>query len=60
MKNDDKWFNIIMLVDILIFILPPVGIYGIIKNKNIFLAKKILLISIAIINLICILGYIIF
>ncbi|MBE9469190.1 MAG: hypothetical protein IMY72_12830 [Bacteroidetes bacterium] len=60
MKNNDKWFNILMLVDILIFILPPVGIYGIIKNNNISLAKKTPLIGIATINLMCILAYIIF
>lgn len=35
MKKEQKWYNIEMLVDILVFILPPLGIYGIYKTDKI-------------------------
>lgn len=46
-----------ILNDILIFILPPLGVFYTIKNNTIPISKKTLLISIALINLLCIIAF---
>ncbi len=34
-SESEKWYDIEMLVDILLFIIPPVGIYGVYKTNKI-------------------------
>ena len=32
--NNDKWYNNSTIVDTLLFLLPPVGIYGLYKTES--------------------------
>ncbi len=32
--NNEKWYNNSTIVDTLLFILPPVGMYGLYKTEN--------------------------
>lgn len=32
--NDEKWYNYSAVVDTLLFILPPVGMYGLYKTEK--------------------------
>lgn len=33
-ENNDKWYNNPTIVDVLLFILPPVGMYGLYKTQS--------------------------
>jgi hypothetical protein len=50
-KTKTNWFDNKNLLDVLIFVLPPLGLFGIYKNENISIGKKMLLICIGVINL---------
>lgn len=46
-----KWYEQNKLLDILLFIFPPLAIYGIYKSKKILVPMKILLILIGVMNI---------
>jgi len=56
-EQEEKWYDNEMLLDILIFVIPPVGIYGIYKTKRI--KKSFFKISYAIIAFFSIIIFII-
>ena len=48
----EKWYDNLILLDILIFILPPIGIYGVIRSSKVKSnLKKLLFCTLGIISM---------
>lgn len=56
--KEENWFNNETLVDVLLFIAPPIGIYAVLKSDKIkFTFFKVLYCVLGITNLMCLLVF---
>ncbi len=57
LNDKSKWHDNFVLVDVLLFVFPPMGIIGIALSKKLSNIKKVLLILMGLANLTAIIAY---